>query len=117
MNLKNWKRKIMPTYLYKCDQENCVGEFEEYHSIVIKLEECPHCLAAGRGNQPIERLIHGGGSGRGIVELTGRDYIDSVQKDAQRIKKEVYSNENSYANVLGTDKYQALQQKIDKQRR
>lgn len=105
----------MPTYIYHCPTHN---EFESYHSIRddAKLTECPTCRSELGISVPVDRLISGG-SGRGIVELTGNDYKESVLKDAQRIKKEVYSNENAYANVLGQDRYQALQQRMDKNRR
>lgn len=31
----------MPTYLYRCEVH---GEFEENHSILEKLEDCPKCI-------------------------------------------------------------------------
>ena len=43
----------MPSYTYEC--ESCKKEFEEFHSINTKLEECPHCKA-----KDPKRLISGG---------------------------------------------------------
>lgn len=43
----------MPSYDYFC--QNCDKEFEVFHSITTKLEECPHCQA-----KDPERLISQG---------------------------------------------------------
>ena len=50
----------MPTYLYFCPDH---GEFEEFHSIKEKLEECPICKEEGK-NPPckVVRLISKGSS-------------------------------------------------------
>lgn len=106
----------MPSYLYVCDTH---GEFEIEHSIRddAKLTECHMCRAEKNEFSPVKRLINGGGSGKGIVELTGQEFKDSVLKDAQRIKSEAYSSEKKYANIIGDSKYEAIQQRMDKQRR
>lgn len=49
----------MPTYIYFCKVH---GEFEEFHSINSKLEECPKCKAEGISSEPPERLISSGSS-------------------------------------------------------
>ena len=49
----------MPTYLYMCPIHQ---EFEEFHSIKEKLEECPHCQEEGLPPQKVERLISKGTS-------------------------------------------------------
>jgi putative FmdB family regulatory protein len=49
----------MATYLYSCEKH---GEFEETHSMSVKLEECPHCKKEGLDGQPVKRLISSGGS-------------------------------------------------------
>ena len=103
----------MPTYLYECPVH---GEFEEYHSIKITLEDCPKCQAEGLEPQKLKPLISGG-SGRGIVELTGQDLIDKCRADAQQIKKDAAKSEKLYANLLGESKMQSLQQRIDRQKR
>ena len=103
----------MPTYLYECSKH---GEFEEVHSIKITLEDCPKCQEEGLVPQKLKPLISGG-SGRGIVELTGQDLVDKCKADARQIKKDAAKNEQVYANLLGADKYQALQTRMDKQKR
>jgi putative FmdB family regulatory protein len=103
----------MPTYLYECSKH---GEIEEFHSIKITLENCPKCQEEGLEPQKLKPLI-AGGSGRGIVELVGQELVDKCKADAQKIKKEAAKNEQVYANLLGADKYQALQQRMDKQKR
>ncbi len=99
----------MPTYLYECPIHK---EFEEYHSITIKLTHCPQCKEAGK-KQAIKRLIPQGGS-KGVVELTGHELTEKTRADAQQFKRDVYSNEKLYANVVSDNTYQNLQRKIDK---
>lgn len=105
----------MPTYLYFCQTHH---EFEEYHSMsdAAKLTECPFCRKEKDISTPVQRLISSGGS-RGIVELTGQDYIDKIKSDADKFKKEVYGSEKQYSNVLGPDNYQKLQTRMDRQKR
>lgn len=106
----------MPSYEYKHKVEICNHEWEEWKSITKCMptseDKCPKCGQAG----DIELQVSGG-SGKGVVELTGRDYINKVKADAKDFKREVYSNENTYANVLGNDKYQQLQTQMDKRKR
>lgn len=47
----------MPTYTYYCEVH---GEFENFHSINDKLEECPKCKEEGLSPQKVERLISSG---------------------------------------------------------
>lgn len=94
----------MPTYEYLCKNVECVGEFEEYHSIVIKLTECPHCLAAGRGSQPIDRLISGG-SGRGIMDQTVAEIKAGMAESVRKINQRAARDENFAANIIGESKY------------
>jgi putative FmdB family regulatory protein len=50
----------MPTYVYSCELH---GEFEEFHSIKEKLEECPKCKEEGIDPpKKVKRLISGGTS-------------------------------------------------------
>ncbi len=102
----------MPTYLYICQTEH--GEFEEFHSINDKLEECPMCAEKGI-KSPVQRLINA--ATKGQVQLTGQDLIDKVNADAKVLSKEIHSNENLYANVLSPDRYQAIQTQLDKNKR
>ena len=103
----------MPTYLYICEKKH--GEFEEFHSMSIKLEFCPECEKEGTKTE-VKRLISPGGS-RGVVELTGQDLVNSVKQDAQRIQNEASRDAKKYANLIGEAKYEQIQQRMDKQRR
>lgn len=94
----------MPTYLYECKNAECVGEFEEFHSIVTKLEECPHCASAGRGVQPVNRLISGG-SGRGIVEQTVAELKAALPGNIAKIQSRARTDEKFLANLVGESKY------------
>jgi predicted nucleic acid-binding Zn ribbon protein len=102
----------MPTYLYECSVH---GEFEEEHSIKITLEDCPKCQVENLTPQKLKPLISGG-SGRGIVELTGQDLVDKCRDDARKIKDEASRDAKKYANLLGEDRYHQLQTRIDRQK-
>lgn len=102
----------MPTYLYECLGEGKHGEFEEDHSIKIKLEECPLCKEAGLSAQPVRRLISPSTCGR--VELVGQDLVNHVRTDAKRIQREASRSDKKYANILGERKYHELQTKLDR---
>ena len=111
----------MPTYQYICErsvEDGGHGEFEEMHSIRddAKLTECPLCKEKDNTITSVKRVISGG-SGRGIVELTGQDAVAKAKVDAAKFNRDVHSSEKLYSNVLGESKYQSLQQRIDKQRR
>ena len=101
----------MPTYLYKCPVHD---EFEEEHSIKIKLEFCPKCKEEGN-DQKIERLINC--SSKGVVELYGQDLVDKMKQDTQILKKEISQDANKYANILGPDRYHNLQTQMDRRKR
>lgn len=94
----------MPTYPYICQHPDCVGEFEDFHSITIKLETCPHCKEAGREDQPVKRLI-AGGSGRGVVELTGQDLTAQIKADTEKMKQRAKVDQNYLANLVGESKF------------
>ena len=92
----------MPTYLYKCSTENCKNypEFEEFHSISSKLDNCPQC------GSEVTRLINCEGGAK--VELFGQDFVDKIKSDAKKLKKEVHSNENTMANLVGENKFNSI---------
>ena len=90
----------MPTYIHECTDKECGHEWEDFYSITEDPPKvCPKC-----GKETAKRLISGG-SGRGIVELTGRDLTDKIRADARNIVKESYTNENVIANFVGEEKY------------
>jgi hypothetical protein len=103
----------MPTYLYLCEHKH--GEFEEYHSISQIMTLCPKCKEEGLGDQELKQLINC--STKGVVELTGQDLVDSVKSGAKQLQREAAQNENTYSNLLGTDRYQQLQTQIDRNKR
>lgn len=99
----------MPTYLYECKTH---GEFEEYHSMSVTLEDCPKCQAEGTEVQKLKKLINCGT--RGVVELTGSDLDDKIKADVQQLKKDMHKSDKVYANLLGEQKYHELQTKMDR---
>lgn len=102
----------MPTYLYECPSH---GEFEEFHSMSKMLEVCPHCQKEGVEPQKLKQLINC--MSKGTVELLGQDLLDKCKADAQKIKGDAAKSEKVYANLLGDDKYQALQTRLDNQKK
>jgi hypothetical protein len=103
----------MPTYEFLHSLEECKHEWEI--ELSIKAPDpigCPKCGCEGN----ITRLISGG-SGKGIVELTGDALIDKCKADARQLKKDAANSEKLYANLLGENKMQSLQQRMDKQKR
>lgn len=103
----------MPTYEFLHSVSECQHEWEEVRSINdLDPTQCPKCGIEGN----IVHLISGG-SGKGIVELYGDDLISKCKSDAQQIKKDAAKSDKVYANLLGEDKYHALQTKMDQQKR
>lgn len=102
----------MPTYLYECPVH---GEFEEYHSISILLEDCPKCKEEGKEVQKIKKLINC--NAKGVVQLTGQDLADKVKADAAQLQRDANRDEKVYANLLGNDRYQQLQTQMDRRKR
>lgn len=89
----------MPTYTHLA--HCCNYEWEDFYSIKADPPTiCPKCQTEGQ----VERLISGG-SGRGIVELTGKELIASIKTGAQEIQKDALRNESTLANIVGEKKY------------
>lgn len=89
----------MPTYPHQCLE--CNYEWDEFYSINDPIPEfCPQC-----GKTSVKRLI-GGGSGKGIVELTGHELTAKLKDDANKLKKEMQTNENLKANFVGESKFE-----------
>lgn len=103
----------MPTYEFRHDLENCKHEWEVFLSMSApNPTKCPKCEVEGN----ITKLISGG-SGRGIVELQGQELLDKCKADAKQIKQDAAKSETLYANLLGDDKMQALQVRLDNQKK
>ena len=95
----------MPTYEHICD--TCKYEWEDTYSIKADPPKfCPKCNA-----ETVKRLISLGG--KGVVELTGQELISKLKNETQQLKKDMYKSEKVYANLLGNDKYENLQKRID----
>lgn len=100
----------MPTYEFQC--EDCKHEWEVYQSMSApNPDECPSCHV----KEKTKKLISLGS--KGVVELYGQDLVDKLKGDVQQIKKDAAKDERVYANLLGDDKYQAIQTKMDDQKR
>jgi putative FmdB family regulatory protein len=98
----------MPTYEFQCQE--CKHEWEDFMPITAPdPSECPEC------HKPdVLRLCSMGG--KGVVELTGHDLMEKLKSDALQLKKDAAKSEKVYANLLGEDKMQSLQQRIDRQK-
>lgn len=90
----------MPTYEHLCN--NCQHEWEDVYSMKQDPPtQCPSCKVEGK----VQRLISGG-SGRGIVELTGHELKDKMKAEGQELKKAAMKDERILANLVGEAKYQ-----------
>jgi len=97
----------MPTYEYICKE--CGHEWEDFHSITDEpIKICPEC-----GKESAKRLISGG-SGKGMVTLYGHELKAKNKEDVRKMKKEMHNSTSMYANLLGEDKYQQIQSRMDK---
>jgi putative FmdB family regulatory protein len=101
----------MPTYDHICENKECNHEWEDSYSIKVDPpKNCPKC-----GHETAKRLISC--MSKGVVELTGQDYIDKIKSDTQQLKKDAAKSEKIYSNLLGEDKYQKMQTRIDHRKR
>jgi putative FmdB family regulatory protein len=98
----------MPEYEYICLREECKHEWCEVHSIVKNASTtCPQCK-----QETAKRLISGG-SGRGIVNLTGQDLVNKVKSDAAALENYATKSESFASNFLGDNLYQKRQVEMD----
>lgn len=96
----------MPTYEHRCD---CGHEWEDFYSITADPPTvCPACEEEGG----VQRLISGG-SGKGIVVLTGGDLKRQIFNDAMKARKRAATDETYRANIIGEEKYHQRQLKKD----
>ena len=101
----------MPSYDHICESPDCQHEWEDFYSITANIPKvCPKC-----NKETVKRLISG--TTKGVVELYGNDLVAKTKEDIQKMKREMHGSEKLYSNFLGEDKYQAVQQRIDKQKR
>jgi len=91
----------MPTYEHKCQNVDCGYEWEDEYSIKSDPPKiCPECK-----EETAMRIISGG-AGKGIVVLAGHELSAKLKEDTIKLKKELSTNENTYANFVGEDRYQ-----------
>ena len=50
------------------------------------------------------------------MELGKRELIEKTNADAQSLRRELYSNENTYANFVGESKFEQIQKRYDSQK-
>jgi putative FmdB family regulatory protein len=101
----------MPEYEHRCNNQECQYEWEQEYSIkMAPPKQCPKCQ-----QETAQRMISLGG--KGVVVLEGNELVAKCKADAQQIQREASQNENTYANLLGETRHEALQQKIDRQKR
>jgi putative FmdB family regulatory protein len=101
----------MPYYEHVCTNEECKHEWEDEYSVKMDPPKiCPKC-----GQETAKRLISL--NGKGVVELFGQDLVDKVKADAKKLEQDAHRNENTYANLLGSDKFQRLQTAYDKNKK
>jgi hypothetical protein len=97
-------------YEHKCLDPNCNYEWEDEYGIKDDPPEyCPKC-----GQKTAQRLISL--CSKGVVELTGRDLTDKIKADTQALKKDMHNSEKLYSNLVGHDKYQNMQKRLDQQK-
>lgn len=97
----------MPEYEHLCENQECQHEWEAEYS--IKADPPTHCPKC---NQATAKRLISGGSGKGIVELTGQELKDHLKNEAKREVRQV--NENKYANWVGESKYSASRTAYDR---
>jgi len=101
----------MPTYEHQCTNVECLNEWEADYSIKVDPPTtCPKC-----NQETAKRVI--ALSGKGVVELSGHELVAKTKEDIVKLKQEMKSNTNLYANMLGEDKYHQLQTKLDRRNR
>ncbi len=93
----------MPTYEHLC--KDCDHEWEDFYSMMKDPPTiCPSCEKEGK----VIRLISGG-SGRGIVRLTGGDLRAQILVDAGKARQRAKTDENFRASIIGEQKYHQQQ--------
>lgn len=99
----------MPDYEHECTA--CQHQWEDTYSIKVDPPKiCPKC-----GQETAKRLISL--NGRGVVELNGEELKAKCKEEVRALKNDAAKSEKVYSNLLGEDKYQALQTKMDQRKR
>jgi len=92
----------MPIYTFECQNKECNFLLdEEYYDSMEELPHtCPNCK-----QETLIRIIDGTAAVR--VELYGQELYQKLRGEGLAIKKQACRNENTLANLVGNDKYQA----------
>jgi len=99
----------MPWYPHECLA--CHEEFEDLYSAQSPIPTlCPNCGVDGQ----IKRLIPSVTYGR--VPLTGQDLKKQVKKDTAALRREIATNENAKANMVGEAAYEKHVKAIEKRK-
>lgn len=93
----------MPSYEFLC--KSCKHEYEEFQWMSDPFPDCPNCKS-----KDIQRLISGG-SGRGIVELTGHELKAKMKEDIRKLKSDINTKESVRANLIGENRYESIMSK------
>ena len=96
----------MPTYPHKCKE--CEHEWEESYSINDNPPtKCPSCGAEGH----VIRLI---ALSQGVhMKMSTSEFKESLATEKKKIKKQLKTDENLKANLMGEEAYHNTQTNID----
>ncbi len=90
--------------------ENCNKEFEDVYGMTEPVPTvCPLCGFDGK----VKRLISGG-SGKGIVRVTGHELRAKLRSEGQELKRAAMKDERVLSNLVGDSKYQENTVKMEK---
>lgn len=99
----------MTTYEHQCNA--CNKEFEQEYGMTEPVPTlCPLCGIDGQ----VKRLISGG-SGRGIVSLTGHELKSKLREEGRQLKRSALSNEKVLRDLVGDDKIQQTTVSMEKE--
>ncbi len=106
------RKPNMPTYIHSCTNPECLHEWEDEYSIKADPPKvCPKC------NQETAKRMISGGSGKGIVELTGLDLQTKIKEDARKLSREAGGSDRVLANLIGEDRFHQIQTAEDRKPR
>lgn len=99
----------MPEYLHFCNK--CQQEFEDSYSIKADPPTlCPLCGEEGG----VKRLISSATAGKVVLE--GNELKESIAKDREKLKREMRTNENLKANIVGESNFHRIQTEWDRRK-
>jgi len=102
----------MPEYEHCCLNTECNHEWCDTYSIKSDPPTtCPAC------HQETAKRLISGGSGKGIVALSGAELVAATKAGAAAIEKHAAQNEGFAASFIGDGLYERKQQQMDKAKR